>query len=83
MESLTFYNNLPGREESVNELLRQPAAFRQIPADWHVIVTDIRDSTTAVKSGRSELVNLIATGSIIAALNIAAKASVDLPFVTT
>jgi len=80
MGSLLFYNNLVSHEQSVNELLSQPDAFRQVPKDWQIIVTDIKGSTMAVKSGMFELVNLVATGSIIAALNIALKTKVDLPF---
>jgi len=37
-------------------------------------------TTKAVQKGMAELVNLIATGSIIAAVNIAAKSNVDIPF---
>ncbi len=80
MDSLLFYNNLFSHEESVNELLCRPDAFEQIPKDWQIIVTDIKGSTEAVKSGRFELVNLVATGSIIAALNIASKTKIDIPF---
>jgi len=76
MGSLLFYNNLVSHEQSVNELLSQPDAFRQVPKDWQIIVTDIKGSTMAVKSGMFELVNLVATGSIIAALNIALKTKV-------
>ncbi|WP_417786530.1 DUF3095 family protein [Tenacibaculum sp.] len=39
-----------------------------------------KGSTAAVESGYSELVNLIASGSIIAALNIASKYEIDIPF---
>ncbi len=80
MDSLLFYNNLLSHEESVNELLCRSDAFEQIPTDWQIIVTDIKGSTKAVKNGLFEVVNLIATGSIIAALNIAAKSKIDIPF---
>lgn len=80
INSLHFYTNLPSHEQSINELLAQPEVFQQIPGDWHVIVTDIKNSTAAVKDGGSEIINLAATGSIIAALNIATPAKIDLPF---
>ncbi|SEA67993.1 Protein of unknown function [Bizionia paragorgiae] len=54
--------------------------FQRIPKDWYIVVTDIKGSTAAVESGYSELVNLIASGSIIAALNIASKYEIDIPF---
>lgn len=80
INSLHFYTNLPSHEQSVNALLAQPEVFQQIPGDWHVIVTDIKNSTATVKDGGSEIINLAATGSIIAALNIAALEKIDLPF---
>lgn len=80
MNNAHFYTDLPLHTQPVNNILIQPAAFQQIPPNWSVIVTDIKGSTKAVQSGLSELVNLIATGSIIAALNIGTKSKVDLPF---
>ncbi|GAB5554805.1 MAG: DUF3095 domain-containing protein [Saprospiraceae bacterium] len=61
-------------------MLASPAVFQQIPGDWQVVVTDIKNSTATVKSGGSEIINLAATGSIIAALNIATPLKIDLPF---
>ncbi len=80
MNNAHFYTDLPIHTQSVNNILIRPDVFQQIPPNWSVIVTDIKGSTKAVQSGLSELVNLIATGSIIAALNIAAKSKIDLPF---
>ena len=51
-----------------------------MPADWHVIVTDIKNSTAAFRAGRSEEINLIATGCIIAVLNLAQKSHIEVPF---
>jgi len=75
-----FYNKLPFQKKSINQLLGEPNVFQRIPSDWLIIVTDIKGSTKAVQKGMAELVNLIATGSIIAAVNIAAKSNVDIPF---
>ena len=80
MNNAHFYTDLPVQTKSVNNLLIQSDTFLQMPSNWSVIVTDIKGSTKAVQNGLSELVNLIATGSIIAALNIAAKSKIDLPF---
>jgi hypothetical protein len=80
MENYFFYNELPNHELSVSELLDKPNAFKRIPEDWLVVITDIKNSTSTVNEGLSEIVNLIATGSIIAALNIASEAKVDIPF---
>lgn len=75
-----FYTNLVNHKEPVSKLLSKTELFHQIPDDWHIIITDIKDSTSTIKKGLSQLVNLIATGSIIAALNITKKYSIDIPF---
>lgn len=80
MQNDNFYTNLAISQQKVNELLIDTKAFQEVPPNWYIINTDIKDSTIAVNNGMSELVNLIATGSIIAVLNIAAKAKIDIPF---
>jgi len=54
--------------------------FAAVPADWHVVLTDVKGSTKALDNGMHHLVNLVATGSIIAALNIARHADTRVPF---
>ncbi|MGB1314285.1 MAG: DUF3095 family protein [Bizionia paragorgiae] len=80
MKDNLFYTKLPNHQQSAKELLSQMEVFQRIPKDWYIVVTDIKGSTAAVESGYSELVNLIASGSIIAALNIASKYEIDIPF---
>ncbi len=80
MNNVHFYTDLPIHTQTINDVLVQSDAFQEIPPDWLVIVTDIKGSTVAVQQGQSELVNLVATGSIIATLNIAAKSKIDVPF---
>lgn len=75
-----FYSALPLNDLPVSELAGEDRLFADVPADWHVVLTDIRQSTQALGDGLHHLVNLIATGSIIAALNIARKADVRVPF---
>ncbi|UKT65700.1 DUF3095 domain-containing protein [Pedobacter mucosus] len=75
-----FYSNLPVNKISLSELLLKDKQFQSIPQDWHVIITDIKSSTSAVLSGLHENVNLIATGSIVTVLNIAFKANISIPF---
>ena len=75
-----FYTRLPANHISLSELLVEEHLFYAIPSDWHVIVTDIKDSTMAVLTGLHETVNLIATGSIVAVLNIAYKSNITIPF---
>lgn len=54
--------------------------FFKIPSDWHVVITDVKKSTIAVNSGLHETVNLVATGSIVAVLNIAYRKGISIPF---
>jgi hypothetical protein len=75
-----FYSRLPANHISLSELLVEDHLFYPVPPDWHVIVTDIRNSTLAVTNGLHETVNLIATGSIVAVLNIAYKSNITIPF---
>ena len=75
-----FYTNLVNHKDPVSKLLSKTDLFQRIPDDWYIIITDIKNSTASVNNGLSQLVNLIATGSIIAALNIAKKHTIDIPF---
>lgn len=75
-----FYHQLPGSTISLPELLQRNQLFRQVPADWHVIITDIKGSTKAVLNGQHESINLIATGSIVSVLNFVFKKGITIPF---
>jgi len=75
-----FYSNLPIHKMPLHQLLIQNRLFEKVVASWCVIITDIKRSTVAVNSGLHENVNLIATGSIVAVLNIAFKANISVPF---
>ena len=75
-----FYSRLPVNEIPLSELLSEEHLFYKVPGNWHVVVTDIKNSTSAVANGLHETVNLIATGCIVAVLNIAAKFKTTVPF---
>ncbi|MCF0069285.1 DUF3095 domain-containing protein [Dyadobacter sp. CY261] len=75
-----FYSRLPANHISLGELLTEEHLFYNVPESWHVVITDIRNSTNAVKGGLHQTVNLIATGSIVSILNIAFKSGVVVPF---
>ena len=75
-----FYTNLPVNKRPLSELLVKDDLFYQVPGSWHVVITDVKNSTTAIVQGRHEIVNLVATGSIVAVLNIARKANLTVPF---
>lgn len=80
MSTQHFYSDLSINQTSLSKLFDDETHFAEVPADWHVIVTDIKNSTVAFRAGRSEEINLIATGCIIAVLNLAQKQGVDVPF---
>ena len=75
-----FYSRLPVNQISLSDLLMEEHLFFKVPANWHVLITDVEKSTIAVANGLHETVNLIATGSIVAVLNIAYKANISIPF---
>ncbi|MEL6615953.1 MAG: DUF3095 family protein, partial [Bacteroidota bacterium] len=78
--SAHFYSDLPVEPVTLSELFADEARFRSVPEDWHVVVTDIEGSTAAVRAGQHEVVNLVATGSIIATLNLARRSGLVVPF---
>src|SRR5262245_7206875 len=80
MDSARFYSDLPANTIPVSNLMGDEARFAAVPQDWLVIITDVRKSTQALNDGKHQMVNLVATGSIIAALNIAHRSGVSLPF---
>ncbi len=75
-----FYTRLPVNEIPLSELLMEEHLFFKVPASWHVIITDVKNSTGAMQMGLHETVNLVATGSIVAVLNIAYKNNLAVPF---
>ncbi len=75
-----FYSRLPVNEIPLCDLLAEEHLFFKVPANWHVLITDVKKSTAAVTGGLHETVNLVATGSIVAVLNIAYKSDITVPF---
>jgi hypothetical protein len=75
-----FYTELPLNGMGLDDLLSKEELFMQVPADWHIVITDIKNSTQAVLGGEHQIVNFLATGSIVIVLNIANKMNVDVAF---
>lgn len=75
-----FYSALPLHKMPLHALMVKQKLFSKVPANWHVVITDITGSTNAVLSGRHEDVNLIATGSIVSVLNLAFGMDITVPF---
>lgn len=75
-----FYSRLPVNEIPLSDLLTEEHLFFRVPENWYVVITDIKNSTIAIQQGLHETINLVATGSIVAILNIAYKADLTVPF---
>ena len=71
------YEALPARARFAD--LAEPDAYAPVPADWTVVLTDVRGSTDAVRAGRYRDVNYVGAASIAAVLNAIGRA--DVPFV--
>lgn len=76
-----FYKNLVANKIQLRDLLADETLFTKVPEDWHVIITDIKNSSEAIINGLHNDVNLAATGSIVAVLNhIKEHKSVKIPY---
>ncbi len=75
-----FYKELPVFSGRVIDLLGDETRFKTIPVDWHVVITDIKQSTEAIQNGMHQAINLAATASIISALNVAKEHNISFPF---
>lgn len=72
-----FFSTLPEVDEFSQVLARDH--YSDVPASWHVVVTDVRGSTRAIEEGRYRDVNALGVASIIAVRN--AAPDLDLPYV--
>lgn len=75
-----FYFELPVHTRSLSKLTANSSLFYNVPEDWHILVADIKNSTQAILDGKHQQVNLVATGSVIAILNLAAEKNITIPF---
>ena len=76
MSSERFYSTLPAITEF--EAITDAASYAPLPADWHVALCDVRDSTAAVAAGKYRNVNSIGAATITAVINAAGE--IDVPF---
>ncbi len=79
MNEIYFYRDLQPLELDITRIFH-PHNFSDIPSDWFVIISDIKNSTAAVQAGKQNDVNLVAAGSLIAVLNVAKERDVEIPF---
>jgi hypothetical protein len=75
-----FYRQLKTFTLSITEVFNHPEYFAEFPGNWHIIISDIKNSTSAVAAGKGNDVNMVAAGSLVAALNIARQNKIEIPF---
>ncbi len=81
MSSRYFYRNLPVTDKTFEELISDQKNFEEVPPDWHIVVTDIRNSTGAYEKGKYFEMNIASASCIIIAMNIAKKERLEIPFI--
>lgn len=62
------------------EDLLGPAAFRPAPPEWSVFLTDVADSTSAIRAGRYREVNFLGAACIAAVLNACGRPNLPYAF---
>ena len=77
MTTERFYADLPAFTDFAE--FSDLSAYKPLPADWTVFVSDVVNSTQAIQAGRYKAVNMAGAATIMAALNAADGA--DLPYV--
>jgi hypothetical protein len=76
VSSERFYATLPVITDF--EAITHAGSYAPLPADWHVALCDVRDSTAAVAAGKYRNVNSIGAATITAVIN--AAGDIDVPF---
>lgn len=71
-----FFSSLPPMTRFID--VTDPALYRELPPDWHLVVTDVRGSTRAIEEGHYKDVNMLGAASVAAAVN---ASQVELPYV--
>jgi len=74
---LSFFQSIPPIN-SISEITNLDHYY-DVPADWHIVLTDVKGSTKAIEQGRYRDVNSVAAASITALLNNVK--GIDIPFV--
>jgi GGDEF domain-containing protein len=77
MTQKTFYEAIPPMSR-ISELTRHDCYY-DVPADWQIIIVDVKNSTKAIQAGRYKEVNGLAAAAITAMLNLIPES--DIPFV--
>ncbi len=74
--SFSFYSKLPVL--TTFESVPDSVNYHPVPEDWHIVITDVIDSTGAIESGRDKEVNTAGCLAAMAISNI--TTDMDFPF---
>lgn len=66
--NLNFYKKLPAVDNFFDASNLQK--YHALPDDWHVAITDIVNSTSAIEQGHHETVNMLGAAPIVGILNM-------------
>ena len=75
--SESFFKNLKEFSDFID--VCNEKNFMEAPSDWHIIMSDVRNSTKSIESGDYRKVNLAGAAAITAIQNI--NRAIDIPFV--
>jgi len=78
IDSSKFYINLPVVEDFFDASNHQN--YHALPKDWHVAVTDIVNSTSAIQKGRYKVVNILGASPIVGILNSGKREEIPYTF---
>jgi len=73
----SFYEELPSIDRFAD--LSDTGVYNPLPGDWCVAVSDVKDSTGLIRSGKYKEVNLVGAATIMAILNL--KKNFSIPFI--
>lgn len=73
-----FYAELPLLDSFLDAT--DPSRYNPLPNEWFIAVTDIENSTEAVKSGNYKSVNIVWASSIIGMLNACDRTRIPFTF---
>ncbi|MEM9952841.1 MAG: DUF3095 domain-containing protein [Chloroflexota bacterium] len=76
MSNINFFHDLPPMDNL--KQITDINHYTDVPRDWLIALTDVRDSTDAIDSGRYKAVNTMAAATITAILN--SISNTDVPF---
>ncbi|MGB5866486.1 MAG: DUF3095 family protein, partial [Arcobacteraceae bacterium] len=68
MGTNNFYENL--KEIKNFKDISKSDSYTDIPKEWYIVATDVKNSTLAIQNGKYKEVNMIGALTIISILNI-------------